>query len=506
MNYWRILEEGEIRDDDSNVVSLVTKSSADCDESQKSFEQVGIHSSHRHDDKECESPEVTASNVEHVESSVNISKKRKKERDSFEQLEKVLQVGKRAKHAVKDVSDKRLEQKRCRVKIPMIGRPKASDIPPSLPSLGTYEKCVVEASEIQEAQKRRVYRSSQPVEGNTQITGVEFPTYHDQTTQILDIGANVELVDDLIVGDEVEISETHKRPYEDDDYNIEGGAKKTKNVQLPEQITIIPDDKLAETVTADMFPLQLEGVVELPYVDISSGGNIAEIHSYAKVGGESIDPVKSQKSSVEKKQLGHKEQQVGIKTEPESSDSDDIVVTMVEKGFPAKVKHEAGTSSQSGNLMKIMSTDSRDEEFQRRVKILADVHQPRSSPQVTDIFADDYIPQNVVEVKAEAPVGQGMTREQEMLRIKDKDENVQLDVFIPPAAGGITKSAASMIYRPRDRMKGKEIVTVQQLPSISAVASAGVPVPAVQQLDDRYYCDKCQKSFKDLKYFRRHMK
>ena len=55
-------------------------------------------------------------------------------------------------------------------------------------------------------------------------------------------------------------------------------------------------------------------------------------------------------------------------------------------------------------------------------------------------------------------------------------------------------------------MKGKQIVNVQQIPDATATATAGLPVPAVQQLDNRYYCDKCKNSFKDLKYFRRHMK
>ena len=293
---------------------------------------------------------------------------------------------------------------------------------------------------------------------------------------------------------------------QDDDHSFEGGAKKSKTVQLPKQITIVPDDNVAETVTSDMFPLQIEGTVEVPYIDLSSGMDIAEIHSYTRVAEEVSQPVKPQDVDSKEEQQHHEQQQLTIKTEPESSDSDDIVVTMVEKAFPTKVKQEGSTSSRSGNLMKIRSTDSRDEEFKRRVKILAYVHQPQNTDQVSDIFADDYIPQNVVEVEAEQVSGEGMTRRQETLRIKSEDQNLELDVFIPPPAGGIMKSAASMVYRSRERMKGKEVVTVQQLPSIRAVASSGVPVPPVQQLGDCYYCNKCEKSFKDLKYFRRHMK
>ena len=90
-----------------------------------------------------------------------------------------------------------------------------------------------------------------------------------------------------------------------------------------------------------------------------------------------------------------------------------------------------------------------------------------------------------------------------MKRIKEEYVNLELDVFIPPAAGGITKLKQSMIYRHRDRMPGKETVTVQQTPSITS--QVGAPVPAEHQMGDRYYCDKCQKSFKDLNYFQRHM-
>ena len=90
-----------------------------------------------------------------------------------------------------------------------------------------------------------------------------------------------------------------------------------------------------------------------------------------------------------------------------------------------------------------------------------------------------------------------------MKRIKEEDVNPELDVFIQPAAGGITKSKKSMIYCHRDCMPGKKTVTVQQ--KLTTTSQAGAPVPAEHQMGDRYYCDKCDKSFKDLNYFRRHM-
>ena len=86
-----------------------------------------------------------------------------------------------------------------------------------------------------------------------------------------------------------------------------------------------------------------------------------------------------------------------------------------------------------------------------------------------------------------------------MVWIKDEDPNPELDVFIPPAVGGITKSTMSMVYQPRYRMAGKETVTVTQTPS--STVQVGAPIPAEYQLGDRYYCNKCLKSFKDVNNF-----
>ena len=99
----------------------------------------------------------------------------------------------------------------------------------------------------------------------------------------------------------------------------------------------------------------------------------------------------------------------------------------------------------------------------------------------------------------EASTSGGKTRQQEVQRIKQEDPNLELDVFIPPSAGGITKSMQSMIYHHRYCMSGKETVTVQQMPTTTL--QTGTPVPAEHQGGDRYYCDKCNKSFKDLNYF-----
>ena len=60
-------------------------------------------------------------------------KKRKTDSNKSDDIDK---LPKRSK----DVVHRAVEQRRCRVKIPMIGRPKLTDIPPSLPLLGVYEE------------------------------------------------------------------------------------------------------------------------------------------------------------------------------------------------------------------------------------------------------------------------------------------------------------------------------------------------------------------------------
>ena len=99
-------------------------------------------------------------------------------------------------------------------------------------------------------------------------------------------------------------------------------------------------------------------------------------------------------------------------------------------------------------------------------------------------------------MKSQPSTSSGKMRQEEMVRIKDEDPNPELDVFILPAVGGITKSTMSMVYRPRYRMPEKEMVTIAQTPS--STAQVGAPVPAEHQLEDCYYCNKCSKSFKDV--------
>ena len=240
--------------------------------------------------------------------------------------------------------------------------------------------------------------------------------------------------------------------------------------------------------TESILPWQIESVVEVPYIDLSS--DVPQIHTFGSVQTEcdlNVDKVET----------------VQVKKEVVDTDSDDVIVTFVEEGFPKEVKKEPHSSSRSRQSMKLISTDSRHKEYQHRIDILAEVHRPQETRAQQSILDHNYIPQNVLEVESQPAASGGKTRQQEMKRIRKEDVNPELDVFIPPAAGGITKSKESMIYRHRDRMPGKETVMVHQTPSSTSVV--GAPVPVQHQMGDRYYCDKCHKTFKDLNYFRRHM-
>ena len=126
------------------------------------------------------------------------------------------------------------------------------------------------------------------------------------------------------------------------------------------------------------------------------------------------------------------------------------------------------------------------------MEVLAEVHHSFSTIQDTSIVDHDYIPQNIIEILPTK------TRE-EVSTIKS--DHKDSEVFIPPTAGGVTKSAAAMVYKPRYRMKGKQTVTVTQ----TVKQSPGAPVPPDQQLADMFYCDKCEKCFKDKNYYHHHM-
>ena len=87
-----------------------------------------------------------------------------------------------------------------------------------------------------------------------------------------------------------------------------------------------------------------------------------------------------------------------MKKEIVDTESDDVIVTFVEHGFPKKVKKEPRTSSATTQSMKLISTDSHDKEYQCRMEILADVHRPQERQVHQSILDHDYVAQDVVEV------------------------------------------------------------------------------------------------------------
>ena len=104
-------------------------------------------------------------------------------------------------------------------------------------------------------------------------------------------------------------------------------------------------------------------MIEVPYVDLNV--EMLNIHSFQRHQGHDLligqpedDNSKKEDKSVMKLKI------VDVKQERVSSDSDNVTITFVEEGFPKKVKKEVGTSSRGRPLMKIVSTDSRDQEFQ----------------------------------------------------------------------------------------------------------------------------------------------
>ena len=371
-----------------------------------------------------------------------------------------------------------VHQKRCRVKMPMVGRPKPGDIAPSLPSLGDYEKYLQSSEEADKKQSKHVYESSRPVEAEAEEGGILFEPSKAEA---------LEFVESL--EDESDVQQLA------DILHDEGGS------ELQEAVTVITADELQKIKTEDIFALQVQSIVEVPFTDVSSKIQQPEVETSTQVNLKSQSEHKKKRNTTKLQIFG----KIPIKEEPkESSDSDDIIITKVERGSPPKIKEEVDISSKQRRDVRIVSKTKTDKEFKRRLNIVADVHQPEVNPARASIFDHNYIPAHFVEVGTAPSTSTGITRKDETVRIKADDSNRELDVFIPPAAGGVTRSEMSMVYKTRCRMPGKQTVTVQQ--TVDPTIPVAPPVPADQQIDDRYYCHMCSKSFKDLNYFRRHIR
>ena len=106
---------------------------------------------------------------------------------------------------------------------------------------------------------------------------------------------------------------------------------------------------------------------------------------------------------------------VQIKKEVVDTESDDVIVTFGEHRFPTEqVKKEPHSSSTTKKLMKLISADSGDKEYRRRIQILAEVHRPQERRPHQSILDHDYVPQDIVEVASQPTASGGKMRQQEM--------------------------------------------------------------------------------------------
>ena len=78
----------------------------------------------------------------------------------------------------------------------------------------------------------------------------------------------------------------------------------------------------------------------------------------------------------------------------------------------------------------------------------------------------------------------------------------ELQVHVP-LTRCIPPSVSVMQYRQRQRIADKKIVTLKR--SVDTKKIPG-PVPVTEQIDGFYYCNKCDKKFKDKIYFQTHLR
>ena len=106
--------------------------------------------------------------------------------------------------------------------------------------------------------------------------------------------------------------------------------------------------------------------------------DFTQIHTLENVEGENVErenlKVHSKRECAENLE---KVKIVKVKKEIVDTDSDDVIITFVEHGFPKEVKKEPHLSSTTKQSMKLTSTDSHDKEYQCRIEILAEVHRPQ---------------------------------------------------------------------------------------------------------------------------------
>ena len=92
------------------------------------------------------------------------------------------------------------------------------------------------------------------------------------------------------------------------------------------------------------------------------------------------------------------------------------------------------------------------------------------------------------------------TRDETVRSIMPANPQPELSVHIP-SCGSQSMSRMVMLYKKRNCMK-KETLDLEQIVDKSSLEK---PVPEEKQVPGFYYCDKCDKSFKDKGYYWEHM-
>ena len=169
---------------------------------------------------------------EHIVSVTNIEtslQKPKKRKSQLEITEKLTDTETRPKRS-KEVVQKSGQPKRCRVKMLMIGRPKPSDIPPSMPSFGMYKDYVDEEDTTDTMQAVHTFESSVPLKGQIVIRPA---VYNDnvETTEVIDVDTEMDV--ENVVSDVQSFKQQHD--FQQDVFEV---ARKKKEIEdIPATVT-----------------------------------------------------------------------------------------------------------------------------------------------------------------------------------------------------------------------------------------------------------------------------
>ena len=116
-----------------------------------------------------------------------LHKSKKRKTESEEKSQDIETKSKRSK----EVIERSVQQRRCRVKMLIVGRPKASDIPPLLPSLGRYKGYIDTEVPDDNRQETREFPSSVPLEGQLEIQPSVFEDV--ETSEVIDLDMELDI-------------------------------------------------------------------------------------------------------------------------------------------------------------------------------------------------------------------------------------------------------------------------------------------------------------------------